>query len=62
MVLDIFRHLWCLNLGMVCFLPWQQLPTAEQVFDPYLWSSSVGMADSFVGLSGWVFIPKQVVW
>ena len=37
--------------GTVYFLPWQKLPTAEQVFGPNLRSSSVGLVDSSVGLS-----------
>ena len=38
--------------GTVYFLPWQKLPTAEQVFGPNLRSSSVGMAGSSSILSG----------
>lgn len=38
--------------GTVYFLPWQNLPTAEQVFGPNLRSSSSGLNGSSLGLSG----------
>ena len=45
--------------GTVYFLPWQKLPTAEQVFGPNLRSSSVGLAGSSSVLSGSSSVLEQ---
>ncbi|MDY0292528.1 MAG: ATP-binding protein [Desulfuromonadaceae bacterium] len=37
--------------GTVYFLPWQKLPTAEQVFGPYQRSSSIDSVSSSVGMA-----------
>lgn len=45
--------------GTVYFLPWQKLPTAEQVFGPNLRSSSVGLAGSSSVLSSSSSVLEQ---
>jgi|GEM_PF-6935647 len=45
--------------GTAYYLPWQKLPTAEQVFRPNLRSSSVGLKHSSVGLESSSSVLEQ---